>query len=425
MTTYTDRYFEVSKQSLLFSILLFGIMLYAGRVNAQPAATWNIPSNGNSFLVQVPSRTGDRMEEWQSNDQHYLFFFWTDRSCIVDLSLNLSVAMGKSLLNVSSETKAFNVKVSGNVSHLVRVGKVRLDKGYHRIELRGITKSGSTYANVAELKLRSKTDKLDVNYVKDNVDNRFYWGRRGPSVHLNYELPAGAEAEYFYNELTVPVGQDPEGSYFMATGFGEGYFGMQVNGPEERRVLFSVWSPYHTDRPAEIPESERIVLLKKGEGVHAGEFGDEGSGGQSYLKTNWKAGKTYGFLLKGTPDGEGNTVYTAWFYDPDAGNRQLIASFKRPKTDHYLSRLHSFLENFEDQNGYLGRKCLYSNTWCMDKNGHVFPLTKARFTGDDIAKRGYRLDYEGGTEKNAFYLRNGGFFNNSGCTLQSSLQLQR
>ena len=30
----------------------------------------------------------------------------------------------------------------------------------------------------------------------------------------------------------------------MANGFGEGYFGIQVNGPNERRVLFSVWSPF-------------------------------------------------------------------------------------------------------------------------------------------------------------------------------------
>jgi hypothetical protein len=47
-------------------------------------------------------------------------------------------------------------------------------------------------------------------------------------------------------EITVPVGQDPIGSYFMANGFGEGYFGFQVNSKTERRVLFSVWSPFRT-----------------------------------------------------------------------------------------------------------------------------------------------------------------------------------
>ena len=99
----------------------------------------------------------------------------------------------------------------------------------------------------------------------------------------------GNNAEWFYNEITVPAGNDVIGSYFMADGFKEGYFGMQVNSPTERHILFSVWSPFQTDDPASIPEDKKIILLKKGANVHAGEFGNEGSGGQSYLNYNWKA----------------------------------------------------------------------------------------------------------------------------------------
>jgi hypothetical protein len=36
------------------------------------------------------------------------------------------------------------------------------------------------------------------------------------------------EIEWFYSELTVPEGSDVIGSYFMANGFSEGYFGIQV-----------------------------------------------------------------------------------------------------------------------------------------------------------------------------------------------------
>ncbi len=60
------------------------------------------------------------------------------------------------------------------------------------------------------------------------------------------------------------------GSYFMANGFGQGYFGIQVNSASERRILFSVWSPFSTNNPREIPDDQRITLLKKGEPVHAG-----------------------------------------------------------------------------------------------------------------------------------------------------------
>lgn len=65
--------------------------------------------------------------------------------------------------------------------------------------------------------------------MKNNEDNFFYWGRRGPSVHLSYPFADNIQAEWFYNEITVPVTQDVIGSYYMANGFGEGYFGIQVN----------------------------------------------------------------------------------------------------------------------------------------------------------------------------------------------------
>src|SRR3546814_7623338 len=119
----------------------------------------------------------------------------------------------------------------------------------------------------------------------------------------------------------------------------------------ERRVLFSVWSPYKTDNPDDIPEDQRIVLLRKGKEVHAGEFGNEGSGGQSYLRYPWKAGTTYRFLLHGKPDGKGNTSYTAFFYAPEIKQWKLIASFRRPQTSRWLTRFHSFLENFNPRTG--------------------------------------------------------------------------
>jgi hypothetical protein len=378
---------------------------------AQNTATMTIPEGGNSFLATRNPVGEDIPEVWKSADDVKLFFFRTDVNCVLDLSINLAVPEGKSRIRVSAGKKNFNLDVSGKEIHKVRIGKINAQPGYVRLEFRGFKKQGSVFALLSDLEVQSETTGVNLAFVKDNIDNRFYWGRRGPSVHFNYEMPTGVEAEYFYNEVTVPVGQDPEGSYFMANGFGEGYFGMQVNGPQERRILFSVWSPYKTDHPGDIPDTDKIRLVAKGAGVHTGEFGNEGSGGQSYFRYPWKAGTTYHFLLKGTPDGKGSTVFTAWFFAPETAKWQLIASFSRPKTDHWLTKLHSFLENFNDKNGYLGRKANYTNQWCRDRNGHWTQLLKARFTGDDIARRNYRMDYAGGTEGNSFYLQNGGFFN--------------
>ena len=242
-----------------------------------------------------------------------------------------------------------------------------------------------------------------------------YWGRRGPSVHLGFSPPAGKDIEYFYNEIFVPPGEDVLYSYFMACGFSDGYFGIQVNSPSERRVLFSVWSPYKTQNPRDIPADMRVTCLRQGSDVHVGEFGNEGSGGQSYLRYPWVAGKPHRFLLQTRPDGRGNTVYTAYFFPSEAEKWQLIASFQRPKTDHWLRGPHSFLENFSPGMGWRSRRGEFRNQWVRDTAGQWHPLTQARFTCDATGRAGVRLDYAGGvtSDRRGFFLQNCGFFNDT------------
>ncbi len=52
----------------------------------------------------------------------------------------------------------------------------------------------------------------------------------------------------------------------------------------EWRILFSVLSPFNTDNPNEIPEEFKVNPVSKGTDVYVEEFGDEGSGVQSYLR---------------------------------------------------------------------------------------------------------------------------------------------
>lgn len=284
------------------------------------------------------------------------------------------------------------------------------DSGYVPIVVTGL-KSTNGFPVVKALKLEGTSVTQKASYTKNNEGSFFHWGRRGPSVHMGYILPKDIKAEWFYNEITVPKGDDVEGSYFMANGFGEGYFGMQVNSPTERRILFSVWSPFNTDDPKAIPEDQKINMLKKGSDVYTGEFGNEGSGGQSILKYNWKADETQKFLLHVIPDGENHTIYTGYFFDGNKKAWQLVASFRRPKLATWLTRPHSFLENFNPDMGDVERKVYFGNQWVRDNKGNWHELTKARFTADNTARVGYRKDYAGGSKGKQFYLRNCGFFN--------------
>ena len=284
------------------------------------------------------------------------------------------------------------------------------DTGYQRIRIWAVRRTGPAYADIPAIVVEGRVAGR-MAYVPNNEGNFFHWGRRGPSVHLNYPLPEGFDAGWFYNELNVPPGQDVQGSYFMACGFAQGYFGMQVNSPTERHILFSVWSPFETDDPAAIPDSQRIRLLDKGAGVHTGAFGNEGAGGQSYLDYPWKAGNTYGFLLHARRPETGIRFLLRGGTRRKMDDWRLIASFSRPQTSTGLTSLYSFLENFEPEEGDRNRYVLFNHGWAGDSTGHWVSLQRARFTVDNTGRKGYRMDYGGGVRNGSFYLENDGFFN--------------
>ncbi len=371
-----------------------------------------VPLGGNAFLVSGPesnriSKTG--ISNWTDKKTVYHVFVHTAGAESINVSLRIETQEERSRIKVKIGDTEEKVTIRKNTAGEIEVGDFKFAPGYQKIEFSGLSKSGDQFARITDVILRSEDD-IDPKYVKTNDNNSFYWGRRGPSVHLSYPVPEGKDYQWFYSEVTVPEGEDARGSFFMANGFGEGYFGFQVNSDTERRILFSVWSPFATDNPAKVPEEKRIVLLRKGKHVYSGEFGNEGSGGQSYLRFNWEAGTTYQFLNSVKPDGNGNTIYTGYFYAPEVGEWQIIASFKRPKTETWYQRPHSFLENFNPEFGYRERKAYYDNQWIRSTDGEWTELTEARFTGDTIATIGYRMDYAGGAEADTFYLQNCGFF---------------
>jgi hypothetical protein len=370
-----------------------------------------IPLGGNAFQTAADGQetiTDRGIESWQQKETEFTVYFYAEEAKKVQLRLPLLQQTAKSKISVTVNETKFEVEL-GKGANEVDLGFHTLVQGYNSVSFYGVSKEGTNYAKIENLLVKYEGD-LVLNYVKDNKDNNFHFGRRGPSVHINYQFPQNMKIKWFYNEIEVSE-EDPIGSYYMANGFGEGYFGIQRNSETERKVLFSVWSPFQTDNPNEIPEADKIKLLKKGDKVKTGEFGHEGSGGQSYLIYNWKPLTTYKFLTSIEPDGKGNTVYTGYFMDSNVGKWLLIASFSRPKTSTYYTNPYSFLENFEPDYGHYTRAVIFQNQWACDVKGNWLPISKATFTGDINAENKVRLDYNGGVEENAFYLQNGGFFN--------------
>ena len=404
--------------SRLVTRVLTGCLLLLSAANAQPAE-WSVPVAGNAFRsAPAPGGRGigrDGTLAWSDAEGVFSIYFHVDRPAAVDLALNARVPEGSSTIVTRVGDKEVSTSLAGGEFALHKIGRFDIAKpGYVRVDLKGAERSGRVYAEIRDVTVSSDTEKLALDYVKNNQGNMFYWGRRGPSVHLTYELPKDRDLQYAYSEITVPKGEDPIGSYFMANGFAEGYFGIQVNGPKERRVLFSVWSPFRTDNPRDIPEDQRVALLARGPEVRAGEFGNEGSGGQSFLVYPWMSEVTYRFLTEVKPDGASNTTYTSWFGDKAKNEWRVIASFRRPKTDTHLRRFHSFLESFNPAYGHIGRRANYGNVWVCDTDEHWHECTKARFSVDATGGRRHRLDFTGGAKGEHFFLRNCGFFNETG-----------
>lgn len=372
--------------------------------------TYEVNLSGNAYVTSFQkgaSITQSGLEEWISEKSVVETFVYFHTPGTTTLSIKGESENG-SVVEAVFQEKRLKISVpAGNFE--IPIGTFRVDNiGYQPIKLRGVSRSGKEFARIESFIVQSEQQ---PTYVHDFSD---YWGRRGPSVHFRYTMPEEV-VEWFYNEVIVPKGSDVIGSYYMANGFGEGYFGIQCNSEAERRVLFSVWSPFDAQDPKLIPDSLKIKLLRRGEGVHIGEFGNEGSGGQSFLRYDWKAGKTYKFLTQVKPDGKGNTVYTSYFFATDENRWRLIASFLRPQTNVYYTRAHSFLENFIPEQGYITRKVLFGNQWFVSSKGEWMEACESVFTYDETARKQVRLDYRGGYSKpaNRFYLQNCGFFNES------------
>lgn len=376
-----------------------------------PAVAQNervINTAGNAYITSGGSGVIDErrnaIRRWSDAETVISFYFRANECGKMDIALQ---AKGKSCIEVSLLGKRKKITLNSDTLSRVELGTFKVKKpGYIKMDIRGLKiNEGRGFGSVAAVIVGGKMQNLI--YVEPNFSTHF--GRRGPSVHLGYVLPK-ENVEWFYNEVIVPEEGDVPGSYYMACGFGEGYFGMQNNSPQKRRILFSVWSPFETDNPADIPDSLRVTPVKKGENTIVKDFGNEGSGGQSFMHYDWKAGERCRFLMGVKPDGNGNTIYTAYFFDNNQGKWTLIASFRRPQTSTWYTGAHSFLENFSPAMGYKNRKAYYANQWARTADGRWLPVSRARFTCDATGAKKMRLDYTGGIEGDRFFLSMGGFF---------------
>lgn len=311
-----------------------------------------------------------------------------------------------------------------------------------KLEIRGKgTRSGSYYYRFYELWASGWATRNETGAVFDNKASGINFsyatprdGLAAPSIHMNMNAPIG-NMEYFYNEVTVPAGYDPLYCYYMTSGNGQGYAGIQTNSATERRFLFSVWAAIEESDPTALKTKYNPKLVRVCNqpayrpGINYAVFGGEGTGGQSYLNVRWETGKTYKVLLRIRPHPDqvkfpNSTLYKAWFHngtewifmcewrrqEVQPGDKGVTtATVKGP---YWYTGASHFVEDFNGQMGHLPHMAYFSNHWFITDKGEYVEPTGYVFTGDQAQGR---ADVAGGIVAegafaNSIFLKSGGYF---------------
>lgn len=392
----------MKKIPLLTLVLFVSFLLSAQSVKIPAFTGYAVPAETDeqSLFSEKKGLSG-----WTDPQQQIHWFFIVQQIGELELSFHTKAINTGSDLIVAVAGKKFPLKlVSSAASKKIKIGKVPItDTGFYQITLSCQKKIGKLIANIQSIELEGKpAEGMHFNPVAR---------RNAASVHLKYPTEDSAKVIGFYNELMVPEGNDPLYSYYMACGFKRGYFGMQVNSLTERRIIFSVWDAGNEAiDPKKVPDSNKVKLLGKGDGVITNEFGNEGTGGHSHFVYPWKAGEKYQFLVTALTDSaKSSTIYSGYFFMPETGRWKLIASFSAPKDGNFLQNLYSFSENFWGVNGQLERKVYMGNQWIQKANGRWEEILTSKFSYDATGRAGHRIDYGAGVEGKQFYLSHGGF----------------
>ncbi len=376
----------------------------SGMVHAQdamriPAFTAYLDPNPRG--ASVSERSG--ITRWRDSATKVSWFGELKNSGEFDCAVELRLPANSEStlrLTVSDQSRQALAKPDGAGKATAHFGTFRIQKpGYIHFSLESLNAPGKPIGDIDALLLSGAA----IKGAHFNLKPR----RNAASVHLHYPVPQDTKVEAFYCEVTAV--EDPTATYYEACGWHRGYFGMQVNSPTERRIIFSVWdSGGEATARGRVAETDRVKLIAKGDGVVAGDFGNEGTGGHSHLIFNWKTGQPQRFIVTAHPADATHTVFSGYYFHPGKLQWVLISSWSAPREGGYMRGLYSFSENFDGANGHLKRKALYGNQWIRDPAGTLTELVTAAFTFDATG-RSDRLDRFAGVENGTFFLSQGGF----------------
>ncbi|MDR3692682.1 MAG: DUF3472 domain-containing protein [Fimbriimonas sp.] len=323
---------------------------------------------------------------WTNPKNHLVWFAKFRSPGIVQLGVRIHATVQTAAI-FRLEARDARGRIAATKRGIPASGDQSLDFGSAQIVKPGYVKFDlSSDRPISNVAVESLT--LNGAPVSDALINETRW-RSSASVHLRWPTPKGAPVSWFYNEIVPRT--SPLSTYYMACGWARGYFGIQVNSPTERRVIFSVWdSGSEKVSRDKVDKDLQVQLVGKGDGVFTGSFGNEGTGGHSHLVYPWKTGQTQRFLVRALPKGN-KTIYSGYYYFNDTKRWGLISSWIAPQDGTYLRSLYSFIEDFWGGEGQRQRLADYGPAWV--RTGSEWTQVRAGSFTHTARMANYREDY--------------------------------
>src|SRR5690606_22243935 len=170
-----------------------------------------VPCEGNCWVVDDLKGNETKIKEggiqkWNSKETVFRCYFKVDKTGSLNIGILAKSFSGRAKLKVTFGNNSKEVSVSTATFDTVRIGKFNIkSSGYQFVEIQGMERSGEFFPEIESVLIGGEATTGKVYFAH----NDFYWGRRGPSVHLNFQVPESAgNVVYFYNEITVPENND-------------------------------------------------------------------------------------------------------------------------------------------------------------------------------------------------------------------------
>jgi hypothetical protein len=170
--------------------------------------------------------------------------------------------------------------------------------------------------------------------------------------------------------------------------------GAQTHSGYNKHVHFAVWDPADNN-----PWT--------GPGVAKTRFGGEGTGWTTCYPFEWKTNVTYRFCSQIIRESATNTLYLAFFHDPEADLWKHLATIRRTVGMVGLDYQGSFLEDFTEHN-WIPRSFLVGNQWARVAGGQWLDLRQGCFNCSVGWENPYTNNYDGDVAGRSFRLEAGG-----------------